>query len=113
MLTEMDEEDMLSEVNIVYPDWSRSMTGAWLWSGPGSGPEVGTLPPPPPILPDPPTPHPTPGRRWPKVVLRHMQGKPYEIADLMRVSVYAAHHVMVLGLSRRAREADSQVITMP
>ena len=32
MLTEMDEEDMLSEVNIVYPDWSRSMTGAWLWS---------------------------------------------------------------------------------
>ena len=47
------------------------------------------------------------------MVLRHMQGKPYEIADLMRVSVYAAHHVMVLGLSRRAREADSQVITMP
>ena len=41
-----------------------------------------------------------------------MQGKPYEIADLMRVSVYAAHHVMVLGLSRRPREADSQVITM-
>lgn len=41
-----------------------------------------------------------------------MKGKPYEIADLMRVSVYAAHHVMVLGLSRRPREADSQVITM-
>jgi len=71
VLTEMDEQQMFSEVAIVYPDWRR---------------------------------------RWPKVVLRYMQGKPYEIADLMRVSVYAAHHVMVLGLSRRPREADSQVI---
>ena len=60
----------------------------------------------------PPTPTSTLGRRWPNVVLRYMKGKPYEIADLMRVSVYAAHHVMVLGLSRRPREADSQVITM-
>ena len=73
VLTELDEQQMLSEVNIVYPDWRK---------------------------------------RWPNVVLRYMQGKPYEIADLMRVSVFAAHHVMVLGLSRRPREADSQVITM-
>jgi hypothetical protein len=51
-------------------------------------------------------------KRWPRVRLRYMQGRPYEIDDLMRVSVFSARHVMVLGLSRRPREADSQVITM-
>lgn len=51
-------------------------------------------------------------RRWPKVELRFMQGKPYEIDDLMRVSVFSASIVTVLGVSRNPREADSQVITM-
>ena len=51
-------------------------------------------------------------RRWSKVKLRFMQGKPYEIDDLMRVSVFSSSIVMVLGHSRNPREADSQVITM-
>ena len=51
-------------------------------------------------------------RRWPKVKLRFMQGKPHEIDDLMRVSAFSASIVVVLGVSRNPREADSQVITM-
>ena len=50
-------------------------------------------------------------KRWRKVKVRYYQGKPYEVDDLLKVAVYAAERVIVLGGSRRPRVADSQMLT--
>ena len=43
--------------------------------------------------------------------MRGYRGKPYEVDDLMKVAVYAAERVIVLGCSRKPRVADSQMLT--
>ena len=50
-------------------------------------------------------------KRWSKVRVRYYNGKPYEVDDLLKVAVYAAERVIVLGCSRRPRVADSQMLT--
>lgn len=49
--------------------------------------------------------------KWRKVRVRYCQGKPFEVDDLLKVSVYAAERVIVLGASRKPRVADSQMLT--
>ena len=48
---------------------------------------------------------------WSRVRVRYYRGKPYEVDDLLKVAVYAAERVIVLGCSRRPRVADSQMLT--
>lgn len=50
-------------------------------------------------------------RRWPRVRFYYRQGKPHEVDDLERVSIFAARHVIVLGTSRKPREADSLALS--
>lgn len=50
-------------------------------------------------------------KRWKRVRVRYYNGKPYELDDLLKVAVYAAERVIVLGCSRQPRVADSQVLT--
>ena len=50
-------------------------------------------------------------KKWKKVRVRYYNGKPYEVNDLLKVAVYAAERVIVLGCSRRPRVADSQMLT--
>jgi len=54
---------------------------------------------------------PTWSKQWRRVRLRFMQGKPYEVDDLQKVSVFSAARVIVLGCSRRPRVADAQMLT--
>jgi len=49
--------------------------------------------------------------KWRKVSIRFCNGKPYEVDDLAKVSVYSAARVIVLGCSRLPRVADSQMLT--
>ena len=51
------------------------------------------------------------GKKWSKVRVRYYNGKPYEVDDLLKVAVYAAERVIVLGCSRRPRVADAPVLT--
>ena len=46
---------------------------------------------------------------FPDVVCRCRPGKPYEVEDLAKVSAQASAIVVVLGASRRPRDADAQV----
>ena len=50
-------------------------------------------------------------RRWRRVHVRYYRGKPYEVDDLLKVAVYSAERVIVLGCSRRPRVADAQILT--
>ena len=55
--------------------------------------------------------HPISTPPLPQVRVRYYNGKPYEVDDLLKVAVYAAERVIVLGCSRRPRVADSQMLT--
>ena len=50
-------------------------------------------------------------RRWPTLNIVCRVGSPTEIDDLEKVCVHSARHVLVLGGSRSAREADAQALT--
>ena len=50
-------------------------------------------------------------KKWKRVRVRYYNGKPYELDDLLKVAVYAAERVIVLGCSRQPRVADSQILT--
>ena len=50
-------------------------------------------------------------QQWPHIKVKCMFGRPHEVDDLERVSVWAAKHIVVLGTSRRPRVADSHTIT--
>ena len=43
--------------------------------------------------------------------MRYYRGKPYEVDDLLKVAVYSAERVIVLGCSRQPRVADAQMLT--
>ena len=49
--------------------------------------------------------------KWRKVRLRFKQGKPFEVDDLEKVSVHSAARIIVLGNSRKPRDADAQMLT--
>jgi len=50
-------------------------------------------------------------KKWRRVQVKYYCGKPYEVDDLLKVAVYAAERIIVLGCSRRPRVADSQMLT--